>query len=62
MKPETQKTPGVIAIIANEIALNNINVIDFMSCVSEFLWFVQEEDLLKVYSAISQLWQENLDM
>jgi predicted regulator of amino acid metabolism with ACT domain len=61
LKPETQKTPGIIAIIANEIAINNINVIDFMSCVSEFLWFVQDEDLLKVYGAFKQLWLENID-
>ena len=62
-KIDAQKTPGVLSMISNELMINNINVMNFMSCVSksfcELLWFVEDEDLMKTYNVIDQLWKQN---
>ena len=55
LHPEAVKTPGIIAIISNELALNNINVMEFMSCVPEMLWFVKEKDILKAHNVMFRL-------
>lgn len=55
LHPEAVKTPGIISVISNELSMNNINVMEFMSCVPEMLWFVQEKDILKAYSVLFKL-------
>jgi len=55
LHPDAIKTPGIIAAISNELAMNNINVMEFMSCVPEMLWFVKEKDILKAYNVLYQL-------
>jgi aspartokinase len=55
LHPEAVKTPGIIAVISNELALNNINVMEFMSCVPEMLWFVKEKDILKAHNVMFKL-------
>jgi len=64
IKLDAQNTPGLVALIANELTINNINVMDFMSCVSELLcellWFVEDSNLMKAYNVINQLWKQNL--
>ena len=55
LHPEAVKTPGIIAVISNELGMNNINVMEFMSCVPEMLWFVKEKDILKAYNVMFQL-------
>jgi aspartokinase len=52
-------TPGILAISANELAINTINVLDIMSGSSEILWFVEERDIQKAYNALYQLWKGN---
>ena len=55
LHPEAVNTPGIIAIISNELAINEINVMETMSCVPEMLWFVKEKDVLKAYNVLYQL-------
>jgi len=55
LHPDAIKTPGLIALISTELAMNNINVMEFMSCVPEMLWFVKEKDVLKSYNVLYQL-------
>jgi aspartokinase len=55
LHPEAVRTPGIIAVISNELALNNINVMEFMSCVPEMLWFVKEKDILKAHNVMFNL-------
>jgi len=61
LHPEAVKTPGIIAVISNELALNSINIMESMSCVPEMLWFVKEKDVLKAYNVLYQLCQPNSD-
>ena len=53
--PNMQTTPGVIAIIANEIAINNINIVEFVTCPPEMLCIIKKEDLLKTSDILYQL-------
>ena len=61
IKMDAHKTPGVIAIIANELAVHDINIIEFISCAQELLWFVEDDDLLKAYNIVNNLWQQNIN-
>lgn len=53
--PGVQHTPGVFATILNELALHNINVHEAISCLSEYMVYVKEEDLIKAYDLLYKL-------
>ena len=55
VNPEDQMPPGVCAVITNELAVNNINIIEGMSCYPESLWFVDENAVTKAYDVICKL-------
>lgn len=61
MHPDARQIPGVLAAAANELAINGINILEAMSCFPEWLWFVDENDLLKAYNALNKLNQKNLE-
>lgn len=50
-----EDTPGVFASILNELAINNINVLETLSCLYEIMIFVGEKDLLKAYEVLMGL-------
>ena len=49
------KTPGVFALLSNELAANNISIIDSMICHSEHLIILQEKDLQAGFNVIISL-------
>ncbi|MCK4365734.1 MAG: hypothetical protein KAW45_06760 [Thermoplasmatales archaeon] len=53
--PQMQKTPGILATIANELAINKINIVEFVTCPPEMLCFVKKEDLLRASDILYQL-------
>ena len=55
LHPEAVNTPGIIAVISNELLMNEINIMETMSCVPELLWFVREKDLPLAYNVFYQL-------
>ena len=55
LHPDAVKTPGIISAISTELAVNGVNVMEFMSCVPEMLWFVKDKDLLKAYNVFYEL-------
>lgn len=55
MHPRMETTYGILAVIASELAINGINIIEVMSCFPEMLLFVREEDILKAYQVLYQL-------
>ncbi|MCK4995549.1 MAG: hypothetical protein KAR55_01555 [Thermoplasmatales archaeon] len=57
--PEMQATPGVLAIIANELAINGINIVEVMTCPPEMLFIVKGEDLLRAHDALCKLCETN---
>jgi aspartokinase len=57
LTPEAKDTPGVLAIISNELALNGVSIVEMLSCFPELLWFVYQKDLLNAYNVLFQLCQ-----
>lgn len=55
LPPDARDIPGVIAVIAIELAINNINVMHIMGCGMEIVWFVEEKDITKTYRVLQQL-------
>lgn len=51
-------TPGIISVIFSELMINNINIMETMSCVPEMMLFVKEKELLKAYSVLFNLIKE----
>lgn len=55
MHPDMRTTYGILAVIANELAINGINIMEVMSCFPEMLIFVEEKNILKAYQVLHQL-------
>lgn len=55
LDPVSSKVPGVLAILDTELANNNVNIVETMSCVPELLWFIDEKDLLKAHQTFLEL-------
>lgn len=49
------KTPGVFALLSNELAANNISIIDSMICHSEHLIVVNEAELKRAFNVVFEL-------
>ena len=54
------KTKGVLARIANEISLANINIEEFVISPPEFLIYVKQEHILKTYESVLKLRNKGL--
>jgi len=57
--PNMQNTPGIIAVIANELAINEINAMEIMTCPPEMIWVVNKEDLTKAADILFKLCEHN---
>jgi len=53
--PKMQTTPGILATIANELALHKINIVGFMTCPPEMICVVKKDDLIKASNVLYQL-------
>ncbi len=49
LAPASAKVSGVLAILDTELANNEINIVETISCVPELLWFIDQKDLLKAH-------------
>lgn len=52
---EITKTPGVFALIANELGANDISIVDSLICHSEHIIVVREKDIMKAFNVIFEL-------
>lgn len=50
-----RKTKGVLAKVANEIALNNINIEEVIICPPELILYVNQDDAVKTHEIILKL-------
>jgi aspartokinase len=57
--PKMQTTPGILATIANELAINEINIVEFMTCPPEMICVVKKEDLLRASNVLYKLCETN---
>jgi aspartokinase len=59
--PQMQTTPGILATIANEIALHKINIIEFMTCPPEMICVVKKNDLIKASNVLYKLCTKKIE-
>lgn len=52
---EAERRPGIVSKIATEFALNDINLVEIMSCAPELIIVVNEKDSLKAYGLLEEL-------
>ena len=57
-----ERTPGVVATVTTELAMNGINMIEFMSCVPELILVVEEKDALRTYESLERLAKGSRDI
>lgn len=48
-------TLGIAGVLTNNLAINDINVLEIISCAPEMLFFVKEKDVSKAHNIIYQL-------
>ena len=56
--PKMQTTPGIIAVISNELANNGINIVETMTCPPEMIWVVNKSQLVKASDVLFKLCQK----
>ncbi len=52
------KTKGVVAKMTNELAINDINIEEFIICPPEYIVYVLELDLLKSHKILMGLTEQ----
>lgn len=49
------KTKGVISYLTSELAINNVNIVEFLTGKPELMIYVDESNLLKAYETIKRI-------
>jgi len=57
LHPTARNTPGIMALISNELAINNINIVEIICSGTDLLLYVEERDLVKAHDVIHNLCQ-----
>lgn len=55
LNKRAMETKGVLARMANEISLHNINIIEIITCVPEVIVYVEQKDLVKTHGILMKL-------
>lgn len=58
LDPIVVDTPGVFSYLLTELSTHNINIIEAVSCGSEYMLVVEEKDLLKTQEVLYGLYEE----
>ena len=53
--PGSVKTAGVLATITNALAIKDVNIIEAIGCMPEFMIFLDTKDILKAHEAMIEL-------
>jgi hypothetical protein len=60
MTEKACKTRGVLARVADEISLYNINIEEMIICPPEFLIYVKQKDIIKTYDSLLKLKEKGI--
>jgi aspartokinase len=59
ISPESlEETPGVIAYLLSALAIENINVVEFVSCYMDSLLVLKNSDVMRAYEILSEKLKE----
>ena len=53
--PGSSEAVGVLATIMNELAVNNIKIVEVIGCLPEFMLFFESKDILKAHEILMEL-------
>lgn len=45
-------TPGIASVLTSELSMNNVNIVEIMSCIPEIIIFFKEKDLMQAYNIL----------
>ncbi len=46
------ETPGIIAVLTNELTIHNVSIMEIMSCIPEIVIVFKEKDLMNAYNVV----------
>lgn len=49
------KTKGIVSYITSHLKINNINIMEILSCTPELIIYFEEKDLIKAYKTIKMI-------
>lgn len=49
------KTKGIVAYITANLQMNDINIVEILSCTPELIIYIDEKDLIKTYETVKRL-------
>ena len=52
---ESEKVPGVVAVVSSELTLNSISMTECMSCAPDIMVVVEQKDAIRAYDLIDKL-------
>jgi aspartokinase len=55
LSEEATKTPGIISVLSTELTINDINIVEIMSCLPEMLFFISQKDVARSYQILSEM-------
>ena len=55
LSEEAVRTPGIISVLSTELMINDVNIVESMSCVPEMLFFIKQKDVVKSYQILFDL-------
>ncbi len=59
LKPSAWGTPGVLAFLTAELTLNNINILEILTCIPEIIFIFKEDSLMSAYDVLYRVSQGN---
>jgi aspartokinase len=55
LSDEASKTPGIISVLSTELTINDINIVEIMSCLPEMLFFINQKDVGRSYPILAEM-------
>ncbi len=52
---ESERIPGVVAVVSSELTLNKISMTECMSCAPDIIVVVEQKDAIRAYELIDKL-------
>jgi aspartokinase len=55
LSDEASRTPGIISVLSTELTINDINIVEIMSCLPEMLFFINQKDVGRSYPILAEM-------
>jgi aspartokinase len=55
LSEEASRTPGIVSVLSTELTINDINIVEIMSCLPEMLFFISQRDVGRCYPILAEM-------